>query len=67
MPNSKNIKIFLVPYPKNQNSSPNFSALVLRFPKRYATSLYDKKLREEIDFEEMGHFGPGLYLGCQLI
>jgi len=58
--------LYIWPYLKSQNLAPYFLAPVLRFPIGVSYPV-GQKLREEIDFEETGRFGPGLYLGGWLI
>jgi len=54
--------LYIWPYLKSQNLAPYFLAPVLRFPIGVSYPV-GQNLREEIDFEETGCFGPGLYLG----
>jgi hypothetical protein len=48
--------IFQAPPKSSKFHSLDFLASVLRFPERHVTPLQEKKLKEEIDFQETGHF-----------
>ncbi len=56
----------LGPKPKNPNTTPYFSPSP-RGSKNARHIPVGQKLREEIEFVEKSHFGPGLYPGGQVI